>query len=102
MTKLEDVTAAAAAYADTVKQETQDAMLDQVISLQNQLLDLQLEYADYVASHPDPVAPTLFGANFGSSPDTSRYPADVPVARLYLKGGVLVPDITKDTGFAKA
>lgn len=57
MTALQDVAAAAteaaAAYADTVKRETQDAMLDQVLTLQGQLSDLQAEYAEYVTSHPE-------------------------------------------------
>lgn len=50
---------------------------------------LQAKYDAYVASHPDGPTPApakvLYGANYGSLPDESRYGTDADVARLYFQ-----------------
>lgn len=62
----------------------------QIATLTAKVAELQA----YKDSHPDtppppppPPAQVLYGANFGTGPDTSRYPKIVPVARIFPGSG---------------
>lgn len=76
------------------------ALRDQITQLQAQVVELEAELAA-AQPPPPPPAKVLYGGNFGSGPDESKYVKPVAVARLF-PGNGYPADLTTSAAYREA